>query len=245
MSTTLTMNPTAAHSGGSVVVTAPSATDHLVAGFTALAGVVLCVVGAVLNQAIVDVDLWATMDAASRAEQAELLERVAADRTPIVAGLVVWMIAFPLVCMSSVLLARLGHRSSLTEFVQRGATAAMGAILVMLSAFITFVAVIAPAHVAGEDVHMVARGIGWMATTTDWVATAIVLGLAPIGAAYAGRNQWAPRWLQGIAAVAALATLLLAVGLLIDVRDLAYPLVPIGLVLVACSGVCALRHQGS
>jgi hypothetical protein len=245
MSTTLTTTPNAAHFSGPNDAPTPSATEHRVAGVTALAGVVLCLVGVVLNQVIVDVDAWAAMEASSRAEQADLLERVAADRTPIIAGLAVWMIAFPLVCMSSVLLARLGRRSSLTQFVQRGATAAMGAILVVLSAFITFVAVIAPAHVAGEDVYMVARGIGWMATTTDWVVTAVVLGLAPIGAVYAGRDRWAPRWLQGIAAIAALAAILLGVGLVSDVRGLVYPLVPIGLVLVACSGVCALRHQGS
>ncbi len=245
MSTTLTATPTAGQLSRSTVAPPPSRTDHRVAGVTAVAAVVLSVIGAVLNQVVVDVDVWAAMEATSRAEQADLLERVAADRTPIVAGLAVWMIAFPLVCMSSVLLARLGRRSSLTEFVQRGATGAIGAILVMLSAFITFVAVIAPAHVAGEDVHLVARGIGWMTTTTDWIATAIVLGLAPIGAVYAGRGLWAPRWLQWIAAIAAIGTVSLVVGLITDVRGLTFPLVPIGLVLIACSGVCTFRHQGS
>lgn len=44
------------------------------------------------------------------------------------------------------------------------------------------------------------------------------------------------------AAVAGVATAVEPVGLVSENRDLPFPIVPTGRLLVACSGVCALRH---
>jgi hypothetical protein len=151
------------------------------------------------------------------------------------------MIAFPCAALASVLLTGLGRQSPLTEIVRQMATASIGAILVFLSAFIAVAVAIAPAHVAGEDVNILARTIGYSATTVDWAVTAIVLGLAHVGAVLAGRGTWAPRWLQGLAGFAMVVTVVELVGLATDTRAMAFPSVPIGLVLLACAGLCALR----
>jgi hypothetical protein len=218
-------------------------TDARMGGLVALAGVVLAVVGSVFNQVVVDVDMFAAMQTSSADERAQLLTGIAADQTPFVVGFVIWMVGFPLIALSSVLLARLSRPSTLTLAVSRTATASIGAIIVFLSMFLAFPVVIAPAHVAGEDVSTLAHTIGFMATTADWVVTAVVLGLAPIGAVWAGRRTWAPRWLVGLAGVAVAATVLELAGLVTDNRDLAFPIVPIGLLLVAAAGVCAMRSE--
>ena len=118
------------------------------AGAVALAGATLSVVGSILNQAVVDADIFAAMETASAAERARLLTDVAAEQAPLVAGFVIWMVAFPLVAMASVLLARLSRPSTLTVAVTRAATASIGAMIVFLTMFLAFVVVIAPAHVA-------------------------------------------------------------------------------------------------
>jgi hypothetical protein len=213
------------------------------AGMIALTGVVLAAVGSVFNQVVVDVDMFAAMETSSADERAQLLTAVAADQTPLVVGFVIWMVGFPLIALASVLLARLGRPSTLTFAVSRTSTASIGAIIVFLSMFLAFPVVIAPAHVAGEDVSTLAHTIGFMATTVDWVVTAIVLGLAPIGAVWAGRRSWTPRWLVGLAGITAAATVMELAGLVADNRDLAFPIVPIGLLLVAAAGVCAMRSE--
>lgn len=220
-----------------------SANDHRAAAVVAFAGVALCVVGSILNQAIPGADVYGAMETASASERAILLEQVADAQVPLVAGFSVWMLAFPLTALASVLLARLGRQSTLVDMIRHLAVASIGAILVFLSAIITFVVVIAPAHVAGENVETLARTVGFFATTVDWVITAIVLGIGPIGAVYAGRDSWAPRWLQGLAGITAVATAVEVFGLVTDNRALLMPIVPIGLVLVACAGVAALRRS--
>lgn len=213
------------------------------AGLVALTGVVLAVLGTVFNQVIVDADVFAAMETSSAAERARLLTDLADDRTPLVTGFAIWMIGFPLTALASVLLARLGRPSTVTVVVSRAATASIGVTIVFLSMFLAFPVVIAPAHVAGQDVSTLAHTIGFVATTADWVVTAIVLGLAPIGAVWAGRRTWAPRWLVGLAGITAAATVLEIAGLVTDNRDLAFPIVPIGLLLVATAGVCATRAE--
>jgi hypothetical protein len=219
--------------------------DARVVGAMALAGVTLSVAGSILNQAIVDVDIFAAMETASASERARLLTDVAAEQTPLVAGFVIWMVAFPLLAIASIGLARLSRPSTLTVAVSRVATASIGAMVVFLTMFIAFVVVIAPAHVAGEHVSTLAHTIGWIAATIDWVVTAVVLGLAPVAAVWAGRDTWAPRWLVGLAAVAATATALEIGGLITDHRALAFPIVPIGLLLFGAAGACAMLESTS
>lgn len=230
---------------GSTRSSTASAADYRAAGLLALIGVALSVIGSVLNQVIPDVDVFAAMDTSSTAERARLLDLVANDQSPLVAGFAVWMIAFPCIALASVFLARVGRQSPLTELVRHMAVASIGAMLVFLSAFIAFVVAIAPAHVAGEDVDTLAHAIGYTATTVDWTVTAIVIGLAPIGAIIAGRNIWAPRWLQGLAAITMVVTVVELVGLATDHRAIAFPLVPVGMLLLGCAGVCALRRSRS
>ncbi|MGB5757638.1 MAG: hypothetical protein WBM50_12050 [Acidimicrobiales bacterium] len=217
--------------------------DARAAGSAAIIGVVLSIAGALVNSVLVDADVYAAMQTASATERAQLLTDVAGARTALVASFVLWMIAFPACAAASVLLARLGRQSPLTSLIRQAAAAATGAIIVFLSMFIAFVAAVAPAHVAGEDVLTLARIIGFSATTADWIVSAIVLGLAPAAAVYAGRGIWAPRWLQWLAALTVVVTVIEVIGLIIDNRDLAFPLVPMGLALIASAGICALRHN--
>ena len=179
------------------------------------------------------------METESATERARLLTEVAEAQTTLVASFVCWMLGFPACAAASLLLVRVGRQSPLTALVRQAATASVGAIVVFLSMFITFVVVIAPAHTSSEDVLTLAHTIGFAATTMDWVVTAIVLGFAPVAAVYAGRGIWAPRWLQGLAAVTAIATIVELVALVVDNRDLAFPLVPIGLLLIASAGLSA------
>jgi hypothetical protein len=217
--------------------------DNRVVGAIALAGVALSIVGSILNQVVADVDIFEAMETSSAADRARLLTDVAAEQTPLVAGFVIWMIAFPLVAIASIGLARLSRPSALTVAVSRVATASIGAMMVFLTMFVTFVIVIAPAHVAGEDVSTLAHTVGWLAATIDWVVTAAVLGLAPVVAVWTGRKSWAPRWLVGLAGVAAMATAVEIVGLVTDHRALTFPIVPIGLLLVGAAGACAMLEN--
>jgi hypothetical protein len=220
-------------------------TSARTAGIVALGGVALSVVGSVLNQVVPSVDIFAAMETSSTAEQARLLTATAGEQTPLVAGFAIWMVAFPMAALESVLLSRLGRPSPLTALIRQAAAASTGAIIVFLALFITFVTVIAPAHVAGEDVSTLAETIGFAATTMDWVVTAIVLGLAPVAAVYLGRGLWAPRWLQAVAAGTAVVTVVEIAALITDTRGLAIVLVPVGLLLHTCAGVCALRRAGA
>ncbi len=243
MAITLT-NSSAPAERGSRAVAAPSPADgdFRTAGLVALAGVGLSIVGSVLNQVVADVDVFAAMETASSAERAQLLTQVADARTPLVAGFALWMIAFPLTAAASLHLAQLGRQSRLTAMTRSVVTAAIGAILVFLSMFITFAVVIAPAHVAGENVLTLAHVVGYTASTIDWVVTAIVLGFGPMAAVYAGRGIWAPRWLLGLAAITGVFTAVALGALIADERGLAFPLVPVGMLLVACAGISAMRH---
>jgi hypothetical protein len=244
MAITLTTSSAPAQSGPRTVA-APTLADRdfRTAGLLALAGVGLSIVGSVLNQVVADVDVYAAMETASSTERALLLTEVADARTPLVAGFAIWMIAFPLTAAASLHLAQLGRQSRLTVAIRSVVTAAIGAILVFLSMFITFAAVIAPAHVAGENVLTLARVVGYTASTIDWVVTTIVLGFGPVAAVYAGRGVWAPRWLLGLAAITGVFTVLELGALIADERDLAFPLVPVGMLLLACAGISAMRHS--
>jgi hypothetical protein len=225
--------------------TASTTVDRRAAGIAALIGVVLAVVGAILLSAVSGTDLYAAMETSSAPERARLLTEIADAQTTLVVGLAIWMVAFPACAASSVLLARLGRPSPLSSLARFGATASVGAILVFLSAMMAFVVAVAPAHAAGSDVTVLAHVVGFFASTVDWIVTAIVLGLAPAAAVFAGRDIWAPRWLQRFAAFTLAVTVVELIALAADNRDLAFVLVPVGLAHLACAGITALRHTGN
>jgi hypothetical protein len=214
------------------------------AAIACFTGVGLSVAGA-LTLEVAAADPFGAMETTSRVDLAAQLDDVAGAMTALVVGLAIWLAAFPALAFGGVLLSRLGRNGVFARLSRFALTAATGAMPVFLVSMMTFVVVVAPAHAAGEDVLTLARTVGFAASTVDWLITALTLGIGPVALIVAGRDSWAPRWLQNCALVTAVVTIVELAALAAGQRDIAFVLVPVGLALYTAAGVAALRSAGA
>ncbi len=143
-------------------------------------------------------------------------------------------------------LSRLGDETSLgTKAARFSFTAGPAAAIVFFSMILGVIEELAPRHVAGEEVETTARTLAYIATTADWIATALILGLGIGTLAYAGRSTWVPRWLFRWAMLASAAGVVSMIGTVTGARStVSMIILPFAMTWLLAAGVVAIRHQG-
>jgi hypothetical protein len=89
---------------------------------------------------------------------------------------------------------------------------------------------------------VIANVVGWIGIRADDLATALLVGLAPLFIALAGRGDWLPRWLVGWGYLTGGFGLISLIGIYLPaLSDLGFLIVPIGLAWMIGAGVVLLR----
>ena len=214
------------------------------AGVGLAVGALLMVIGGAIGGALGG-DLFAAMEGPTD-EIGPALADVAANRTGYLVNLASWITGIVVLGWSGSVLAESRTDRRLPMATARFAfTASAASGLVFFSLMVGVVVGLAPAHAAGDDVIDVTRAIGMGATTADWVATVLVLVVGGVAVTHLGRDRWVPAWLERWALLVVALGGLTLVGLVVDNRALALPVVPAGAVLLVANGVLiARRHSG-
>lgn len=149
---------------------------------------------------------------------------------------VAWMVGATLFALAGAGLGRLhGDRPA---GVAAAGLMTLGAALAV-PAFLAMLALVHVVAAATDPSTALVGTVGWLASTTDWVATILIIGLPPLLVARAGRDTWAPGWLVGLATAAAVTSGLTAVSLLTGsgLTTWGFALVPVGMAAQISTGV--------
>lgn len=160
-----------------------------------------------------------------------------ADAVPaLTVAFVAWMVGATLFAIAATGMARL-HDDDPTAAAAAGLTT-LGAALA-IPAFLAMLALVHVVAASPAPSPELATALGWLATTTDWVATIAILGVPPLLLTRAGHGSWAPGWLVGLATAAAVAAVVTAVSLLTGtgLTTWGFALVPIGMAAHVSTGV--------
>jgi len=216
-------------------------TDARFGGIAAIIGALLMIGGAVIF-ASSGIDLDAAL---VEGTVGSYLVDAAANMKLLTANLSLWMFGVVFLAAGGIGLSRVS--SADTVF----ATAAQGSYVVgaalALAAFTLWLGIVqglAPAHGPDNDLSAIGSALGFAATTADWIATALIIGIGPGLISFAGRGTWVPRWLfvWGIFAVAAAGFSIL--GLFIGGRaTVSFIDVPVGIGWTIAAGIVALRYR--
>ena len=211
-----------------------------VAGAVLLGGFALMATGALVGEAS-GADLFGALESVDAATVGGHLADVEGARTALTANLSLWIAGVPMIALGVALAARFGRRSA-GAVARTATTMGAAAAVVFYSLMMGVVRGLAPAHVAGEDVIATTKAVGWGAATADWVATFLVLGLGLVALVRAGRETWAPGWLVRFGDVTAVVAVVEVLALLTGARPLAFVLVPVGMALLAATGIVLVRQ---
>lgn len=231
----------AAIAKGQAGAAGPTPGEFRVAGAVTLVGFGLMAAGAIIG-ATSGADIFEVVDSSSAAEIGASLTEVADASTAQMVNLALWIAGVPTIAVGIALVARLGREDGWAATARTAATVAAGAAVVFYALLMGVVRGLAPAHVAGEDVITVTRTVGWGASTADWVATLLVLGVATVAVVRSGRGLWAPEWLVRFGYVTGVAAVVALLGLVFGARDLTFLLVPVGMAYLASIGVVVVRR---
>lgn len=209
-----------------------------IGGLIAAVGGVVMISGAITQEAFGG-PLFEALEAGDAASGTSALVEAAAHSTAHTVGIALWIVGILSMTAGGSLLV--SERRSVPAAVARWAlTASAGAAVVFFSLMIGVVHGLAPAAQAGQDVGSTLLTVGFGAAVADWITTTLVLGVGFVAVALDGRDRWAPRWLVGLATVAAVVSMV-SILLFAVAGNSAIGTVEVvlGLVLVIATGVTA------
>lgn len=182
-----------------------------------------------------------TLDAAlTESDIVGFLARVAESETAVFINLSSWIAGVFLLGVGGYLLSRVndGTTSSIA-----GASYLIGS-SVAIGSFVTWMALV---RLAGSGVEpAVADALGFISSRADWLATVLVVGLGPLLLSLAGKDTWAPHWLQGLGllagAVSALTLIAMYAG---GLSTYGAVIVPVGIVWTLGAALVAIRQANN
>lgn len=202
------------------------------AAATSLAGALLMMVGAALWGAS-GTDLWAALDAD---DVAGYLTAAADAKRLIVANLSVWMVGVLVLGVGMDAFTQLDSRLA-PALVAR--TCIRTAVPLAVVAFLAMMVVVV--QESGPDV---AEVVAWLGARADDVATALIVGLAPLFIGLAGRTGWVPTWLLGWSVLSGAVGVLSLASLYLSVPSgVGFAIIPVGLGWVLAAGTVLLRQH--
>lgn len=224
--------------GSRTAVRREAPVDTRAAALTALAAAVTMIVGAVL---------WAStgtdMDAAlADGSVSVYLADAAANSAVLVTQLSIWIVGALLIGAADIHLAGVATVRTAASRVAHYAAVTGASIAVV--AFVVWLALVTQLAPAADTVtEPVAATIAWVASRADWIATVLLVAVAPATIAVGAVRDWMPTWLARWAAVAALAGLVTIVAMFTGgLSTYGFFIVPVGLGWLIAAGVHLLRR---
>lgn len=209
------------------------------AGLAALGGALIMIIGAVLYFSS-GTDLWAAVDGG---DMAGYLEAVGGVKAQLVANLTFWIVGVLVLGTAVNAMANLCvQRQTLAQVARVLAGAAVPLAIVAFIAMLSIVVQIAPDR-SPVSVAM-ANVIGWIGIRSDDLATALIIGFAPMAIALAAKDEWLPGWLTWWGYLAGLVGLLSVVVLYIPgMGQFGFLMVPVGMGWMIAVGLVLLRRK--
>lgn len=232
------MTPRSSAPAAPAISSTPAGTARA-AAFLAIAGALLMVAGAGVWQST-----GADLDAALAADEVAAYLADAGDVTGrLVANLTLWMIGVLVLGAAGTAMERLPSTRPLAA--RLGLFAFWVAVPLALAAFTAWLALVVQASgAAGPETVAVAEVVGWFASRADWVATVLIVAVAPVLMSVAGYGTWAPKWLLSVSIAAGLAGLGTIVAMFTDnLSGYGFLVVPLGLLWMFGAGVALLRGE--
>ncbi|MCB0209982.1 MAG: hypothetical protein KDJ52_11655 [Anaerolineae bacterium] len=208
-------------------------------GYTAIIGALTMVVGAIL-WGTSGTDLWAALDSG---DVAGYLAATGAVKAQLIANLTLWIIGVLILGVAGTTLTNTCHqRPILAQIALVCVRTGIPLVLVAYIAMLAVVTQIAP-DTSPTAVAM-AQVVGWIGVRADDLATALILGAAPLFMAMAARDAWMPTWLVRWGYLDGVIGLLSLVVLYIPpLRGLGFIIIPIGVAWMIATGVVLLRRH--
>lgn len=209
--------------------------------YTAIGGAVTMIVGAIL-WGTSGADLWVALDSG---DVAGYLAAAGAVQAQLIANLTLWMVGVLILGMAGVALANLCvQRPLLAQMALVCIRTGVPLVLVAYIAMLALVVQIAPDTSATSVA--IAQVVGWIGVRADDLATALMIGAAPLFLSLAGRDEWAPVWLVRWGYLAGVIGLLSLVVLYIPpLRGLGFIIIPVGVAWMIAVGIVLLRRSGA
>lgn len=220
-------------------------TDRVTArigAITALAGALCAIAGASLWIASgTDIDRSLV-----QGEMATYLTQVEENSQLLVANLVLWIFMVLFLGAAAVAMTSLSEQRPLPARLARYSYG-VGVPLVT-AAFVAWLALVI--HIAPDtsaSAVLLAQVVGWFASTADWIATILIVGIGPTLIALAGRGAWVPLWLVRWSMLTAIAGLLTAIALFTGGGGLTtygFLTVPVGVLWMIAASIVLFRYRG-
>ncbi|MCB0173334.1 MAG: hypothetical protein KDJ97_22625 [Anaerolineae bacterium] len=209
--------------------------------YTAIGGAVTMIVGAIL-WGTSGADLWVALDSG---DVAGYLAAAGAVQAQLIANLTLWMVGVLILGMAGAALANLCvQRPLLAQMALVCIRTGVPLVLVAYIAMLALVVQIAPDTSATSVA--IAQVVGWIGVRADDLATALMIGAAPLFFSLAGRDEWAPVWLVRWGYLAGVIGLLSLVVLYIPpLRGLGFIIIPVGVAWMIAAGIVLLRRSGA
>lgn len=218
---------------------ARAATNNRQAGTTALVAAGTMIVGSVL---------WAStgtdIDAAlADGTVATYLADATQHTTVLAANLSVWIVGALLLGIANIQLASVTTERVFADRLAHYAAVVGAAVAVV--AFVVWLALVTQLAPAANGIaEPVAATLAWIASRADWIATVLLVAVAPASIALAARGDWMPTWLGRWAALAALAGGLTVVAMFTDgLSTYGFLVVPVGLGWMMAAGFYLIRRS--
>jgi hypothetical protein len=206
-------------------------------GYTAIAGAVTMVIGAIL-WGTSGTDLWAALDSS---DMVGYLAAVAGVKAQLVTNLSLWILGVLLLGIAGTMMAEICQKRRI--LAQVGLVCFRTAVPLVVVSYIAMLAVVVQLGGAVDETAVaIANVVGWIGARADDLATALIIGGGPVFISLAGRGEWVPTWLLRWGYLAGLAGLFSLVCLYIPgMGAYGFIIIPIGVIWMIAAGVVLLR----
>lgn len=208
-------------------------------GWAALSGGIVMLIGAALYFSS-GADLWLAVDGS---DMAAYLTAVGGVKTQLIANLTFWIVGVLMLGTAVNALVNLcEQRQALAQIARVCVTTAVPLAIVSFIAMMSLVMQIAPD--SSPTSLAIANIVGWIGIRADDLATALIIGIAPLIIALAARGEWLPTWLArwgylaGVVGVFSLLVLYIP-----GLSQLGFIIVPVGIGWMIAVGVFLLRRR--
>lgn len=221
---------------GKEVASEAAATRRL-GGYTAIAGAVTMVIGAIL-WGTSGTDLWAALDGG---DMAGYLAATAGVKTQLVANLSIWILGILIISVAGTMMAKLCQQRWV--LAQVGLVSFRTSVPLVIVSYIAMLAVVVQLGGATDTTAVaLAEVVGWIGARADDLATALIIGAGPLFISLAGHGEWVPTWLLRWSYLCGLAGVLSLVFLYIPgMVAYGFIIIPIGVIWMIAAGMVLLR----